>query len=101
MEAEIKIQLLSGNQLSYVGLNEFISLISSKIKNNNSFSVLTPQQDANQFMKIHEVCDLLRISKPTIYAWVEKGVLAPIKIQGRVYYNREDVLMLLETNKKG
>lgn len=101
MEAEIKIQLLNGNQLSYVGLNEFISLISSKIKNNNSFSILTNQQDANQFMKIQEVCNLLRISKPTIYAWIEKGVLVPIKIQGRVYYNREDVLKLLETNKKG
>lgn len=101
MEAEIKIQLLNGNQLSYVGLNEFISLISSKIKNNNSFSILTNQQEANQFMKIQEVCNLLRISKPTIYAWIEKGVLVPIKIQGRVYYNREDVLKLLETNKKG
>lgn len=100
MEAEIKIQLLNGSQLSYIGLNEFISLISSKIKNHNSFSVLTPQQ-GNQFMKIHEVCDLLRISKPTIYSWCEKGVLTPIKIQGRVYYNREDVLKLLETNKKG
>ncbi len=101
MEAEIKIQLLNGNQLSYVGLNEFISLISSKIKNNNSFSVLSSQQDSNQFMKIQEVCNLLRISKPTIYNWIEKGVLTPIKIQGRVYYNREDVLKLLETNKKG
>ncbi|MBE7442043.1 MAG: helix-turn-helix domain-containing protein [Flavobacteriales bacterium] len=101
MEAEIKIQLLNGNQLSYVGLNEFISLISLKIKNSNSFSVLTPQHDANQFMKIQEVCNLLRISKPTIYNWIEKGILTPIKIQGRVYYNREDVLKLLETNKKG
>lgn len=101
MEAEIKIQLLSGNQLSYVGLNEFISLISTKVMSNNSFSVLTPQQETNQFMKIHEVCNLLRISKPTIYSWCEKGVLTRIKIQGRVYYNREDVLKLLETNNKG
>lgn len=101
MEAEIKIQLLNGNQLSYVGLNEFISLISSKIKNNNSYSVLTSQQELKQFMKIEEVCELLRISKPTIYSWCDKGVLTRIKIQGRVYYNRDVVLKLLETNKKG
>ena len=53
----------------------------------------------NKFMKIIDVCNALSISKPTLNSWVEKGVLRRIKIQSRVYFDRKEVMSLLDNKK--
>ena len=95
---ETKIQLLTGDKLNYVNLSEFILMVSSQL-NQNAYKITIPQNEENQFMRITEVCDVLSITKPTIYVWCEKGVLKPIKIQSRVYFDRKEVMSLLENKK--
>lgn len=99
MEAEIKVQLITGDRLSYIGINEFITLISSKLNSSNQIIPSSYQNEENHFMKTLEVAQLLNISKPTINSWVEKGVLRRIKIQSRVYFDRKEVMSLLDKKK--
>jgi excisionase family DNA binding protein len=46
-----------------------------------------------------EVCKLLKISKPTLHNWTNKGMLNPMKVQRRVYYNRTDIFNLSNFKK--
>jgi len=99
MESEIKVQLLNGDQLSYVGLNEFVTLISTKLNSPNQTMSSSYHYEENKFMKIIDVCSALSISKPTLNSWVDKGVLRRIKIQSRVYFDRKEVMSLLDKKK--
>lgn len=98
---EAKIQLLTGDKLSYVNLDEFISLIRSELNVKSTISTIPSQGIGSKFLKIYEVCEILHITKPTIYSWIDKGVLKPVKIQSRIYFDKDDILSLLEENKKG
>lgn len=99
---EAKIQILTGDKLSYVNVDEFINLIRNELKT-NSFTENTPQINSveTKFLKIQEVCKILHITKPTVYHWAEKGILKPIKIQSRIYFDKDDIISLSQENKKG
>ena len=51
--------------------------------------------------KIAEVCTLFQVTKPTIYDWIRKGTLKPLKIRSRVYFLWQDVQQLLQSHLKG
>ena len=46
--------------------------------------------------KTHEVCQLLQVSRPTIYDWIKHGKLKPYKIRSRVYFLWKDLEELLK-----
>jgi excisionase family DNA binding protein len=46
--------------------------------------------------KIDEVCQILQVSRPTIYDWVKHGKLKPYKIRSRVYFLWKDLEELLQ-----
>lgn len=99
---EAKIQILSeDNKLSYMKLDELVSYVSSRINYQKPTQVIISEFQENEFLKIIELCEILKITKPTVYDWIKKGVLKPIKIQSRLFFKRADVLELLEQNKKG
>jgi excisionase family DNA binding protein len=43
-----------------------------------------------------EVCSLFHISKPTLYDWIKKGKLKPLKVSSRVYFLLQDIQELLQ-----
>jgi excisionase family DNA binding protein len=43
-----------------------------------------------------EVCSLFHISKPTLYDWIKKGKLKPLKVSSRVYFLLKDIQELLQ-----
>lgn len=45
----------------------------------------------NELIKVRELCQFLKVSKPTIYDWIKCGKLTPIKIQSRTYFLRKDI----------
>ncbi|RFS20221.1 DNA-binding protein [Chitinophaga silvatica] len=55
----------------------------------------TPGLTYKPLFKITEVCELLHITKPTIYEWIRHGKLKPYKIQSRVYFLWQDIQLLL------
>lgn len=51
----------------------------------------------NEKMSFEEVAEMLGVTRQTIYRYVEKGFLNPVKaFNGRVYFSRAEVLRLLE-----
>jgi excisionase family DNA binding protein len=49
--------------------------------------------------KIKEVCTLFSISKPTVYEWIRKGKLHPVKVQSRVFFKGSDIDGLIMVDK--
>jgi len=49
-------------------------------------------------LKATEVCEILKISKPTLYEWLRIGKLPSLKIQSRRYFRWKDVDKLIENS---
>lgn len=50
-------------------------------------------------LKVSDVCALLKISKPTLYEWMNQGKLSSIKIESRRFFRWEDVEKMIEANR--
>jgi excisionase family DNA binding protein len=42
-------------------------------------------------LKATEVCEIFRVSKPTLYAWIRQNKLRSFKIRSRRYFSRADI----------
>jgi len=49
---------------------------------------------------ISKLVKLFSTTRPTIYSWIGKGFLKPIKLGGRVYFNHKDIESLLESGSR-
>jgi excisionase family DNA binding protein len=67
------------------------------------FSHVTAEEQMRRspLMKTGEVCATLRISKPTLYQWMNTGKLPSVKIESRRYFKWEDVEKLIESGRAG
>ena len=61
-------------------------------------NTVIPSQPELRLYIIARLLILFDTTRPTIYSWVEKGLLKPIKSGGRVYFNQKDIEALLESN---
>jgi len=61
------------------------------------------RQDCNtassKLLKTKEVCELFQVSKPTVYDWMEKGMLKSVKIESRRFFLASDVEELIANSK--
>lgn len=46
-------------------------------------------------LKSTEVCELFRVSKPTLYEWMKQDKLKSFKIRSRRYFSRADIELLI------
>ena len=71
------------------------------IEHKNTVPLLTTLDKNVQrpLLKTTEVCAIFKISKPTLYDWMNQGKLPSIKIQSRRFFRREDVEKLIENSK--
>ncbi len=67
----------------------------SEKQKQNSPTWETPGMTYKPLYKIAEVCQLFRVTKPTIYDWIRHGKLKPFKIRSRVYFLWQDIQQLL------
>ncbi|MBL6678831.1 MAG: hypothetical protein ISQ42_03395 [Flavobacteriaceae bacterium] len=52
------------------------------------------------YMRMSDIKKLIPVSSGTLYNWVKKGILTPIKItEGCTVYDRKQVNDLLDVNK--
>jgi excisionase family DNA binding protein len=62
---------------------------------------MTPEADVlSRLLSIHELAELLGISRPTVYALVRRGQLVPIRVGERMRFDPADVRAYLERNRK-
>lgn len=54
------------------------------------------------YMRMSDIKKLIPVSSGTLYNWVKKGILTPIKItEGCTVYDRKQIDTLLDVNKGG
>lgn len=71
------------------------------IDHGNRFDVTGGQKTHGRtLLKAVEVCAIFRISKPTLYDWMNNGKLSSIKIESRRFFELEDVERLIEESKR-
>ena len=59
-------------------------------------------QEEISYMRMSDIKKLIPVSSGTLYNWVKKGMLTPIKItEGCTVYDRKQVNDLLDINKRG
>jgi excisionase family DNA binding protein len=49
-------------------------------------------------LSLKEICELFQISKPTVYDWIEHGMLKPYKVRGRVFFLLSDIQSLIQSS---
>ncbi|SRR6266498_4359150 len=50
-------------------------------------------------LKAKEVCELFKVSKPTVYDWMNQGKLKSIKIKSRRYFLWKDIEELIHESQ--
>lgn len=53
----------------------------------------------SKFYKIEDVCELLQVSKITIYRWIKPGKIAAYKVGKSYLFKISDVHKLIEDSK--
>lgn len=51
-------------------------------------------------LKAKEVCEILKVSKPTIYDWIKQGKLKSIKVESRRYFLWRDIEELIKESSR-
>lgn len=71
------------------------------IEHSNTVPLLNALDKNGQrpLLKASEVCAMFKISKPTLYDWMNQGKLSSIKIESRRFFRWEDVEKLIESSK--
>jgi predicted DNA-binding transcriptional regulator AlpA len=82
------------NQEDQTKTNSFLNSFKESLLKNTAL----PVQSEISLYTISKLVTLFDTTRPTIYSWIEKGLLKPIKLGGRVYFNHKDIEALLESS---
>ncbi len=82
------------NQEDQTITNSFLNSFKESLLKNTAL----PLQSEISLYTISKLVTLFDTTRPTIYSWIEKGLLKPIKLGGRVYFNHKDIEALLESS---
>ena len=55
-----------------------------------------PEKPETDLMTRFEVMEYFEISAPTIQRWVKKGTLRKIKVGHKVYFNKSEILNIIQ-----
>jgi predicted DNA-binding transcriptional regulator AlpA len=77
----------------YQQLNEII-----KVAIHQELSGIGKDKNEIEYLKKHEVCRMLQVSKPTIDSHVKKGYYKKYYLGSRVFYNKLEILDYLKQN---
>jgi excisionase family DNA binding protein len=57
------------------------------------------RQEEDPFLKIHEVCKMLQVSRVTIHNWKKQGILPFHRISRKIYFKKSEVVAALKLAK--
>lgn len=49
------------------------------------------QQKKEDYLTVREVCEVLNVTKPTLWRWSKLNYLVPVKVGKKNYYKRSDI----------
>ncbi len=92
------------------GVQEFVpkSILDKMISSHQKENLIDDKNDSNLkeeqlVKKLYTMAQVIKIfmtSRPTIYAWIKKGLLHPVTIGGRVYFRPSDIDQLIDDRGK-
>ncbi len=88
--------LIDSNNLEKI-LDE-LSFIKTRLNTLNSINL--SEHSTKSILTNSDLQKLLKVSKVTLQNWRDKGLIAFSQIQGKIYYQYNDVLQFLENHKK-
>ncbi|MDR6302274.1 helix-turn-helix domain-containing protein [Mesonia maritima] len=59
----------------------------------------TQKAEKEKLYTMTQVLKIFKTSRPTIYAWEKKGILHPIRIEGRVYFKADDLDKMIDSKR--
>ncbi len=77
---------------------EFSTFLQTSIRSAMELVQIKTEQE-DEILKMHEVCKLLSVSKPTVYSWIEQGRLKSYKIGSRKFFLRSEIMEAIRSNK--
>ncbi|MEN9981870.1 MAG: hypothetical protein RL542_1657 [Bacteroidota bacterium] len=81
--------------------NTIREIVVSEIQKVKELISLTPkEEDSDKILTREEVCKLLKVSYTTLFNWNNDKTLVNYKVGRRVYYNKSDVLAILNPLKE-
>ena len=86
-----KIAVLTNDEVEHI----IKEAVASAIKKTRK-----PDRPLKEFYSNKEVMKLLSVSRSTLQRWRDKGTLQYHKIDGSIYYKRENIESLFESNSK-
>ena len=67
-----------------------------ELKGQGSNLLNTPGLTEKPLYKIAEICELFKITRPTVDDWVRHGKLRKVKVRSRVYFLGKDIERILK-----
>jgi len=62
-------------------------------------SIESSQEDKDELFTVDQAADFLKVSTMTIHNWKKLGILEPLHLGKRIYFDRKDVRKALEKSK--
>jgi len=87
-----RIFIMDGN-----GIQEYVpASLQSKVQIDATNSVNEDKNKEDQLLTISDLVKKFQVTRPTIYAWMEKGLLRKISLGGRVLFHPNDINKLID-----
>jgi excisionase family DNA binding protein len=67
-------------------------------KTASSTSSFGQKYSSQPLLKVSEVCQIFKVSKPTVYDWLKQGKLKSIKIESRRFFRWQDIEELIKNS---
>jgi excisionase family DNA binding protein len=82
----------------YFVSGEMLEAFASSIVEATAKKIVSLQnaEKAQHDLSVNEVCELLNVSKPTLWRWNKVGYLKHTMVGGRRYYKQSEVNVILE-----
>jgi excisionase family DNA binding protein len=88
-------------QLSLADAEQFITDCVTKALSQTGATTVAPGPSTNErLLQMAQVCQMLSITRPTCYKWMEAGRLPSYRQGRRVYFKKAEVLASLERPKR-
>jgi len=81
-----------------ITVDEFADKVADRllIKIQQYLEQLSTNNSNDVYLTRNETCEFLKISSQTLWNWSKKGIIKPSRIGNRLYYNKKELLELLD-----
>jgi predicted DNA-binding transcriptional regulator AlpA len=75
------------------------NVVKEVIQEKDASSFSPPRNSKEGLLKATQVCEIFKVSKPTLYSWLNQGKIKSVKIQSRRYFLWEDIEVLIKASR--